>query len=158
MGEGLEVRQADGMELVTVIELLSPSNKSVPGCFEYQARRRDLILQHINLVEIDLLTAGRRIAMGGPLPPGDYYAFVSRPEAYPDCSVYAWSVRRPLPTLPIPLRLPDADVPLDLAAVVNEAYDRGRYARSLGYQVPLTLPLPPDDRDWAEGLAKGLRS
>jgi hypothetical protein len=150
----LEIRHVDGLELVTVIELLSPANKVGPGCYEYDAKRRDLVHSRVNLVEIDLLIAGRRLPMIGLLPRGDYFAFVARGPAMPDCSVYAWTVRMPLPTLPIPLRDPDPDVPLDLAAIVAMAYDRGRYARSIDYQAPLVLPLGPEDRAWAEELIR----
>ena len=58
-----------------------------------------------------------------------------------------------MPTIPIPLRAPDPDLPLDLADLFATAYERGRYARLIDYGVPLLLPLAPADRSWAEGLA-----
>ncbi len=63
--------------------------------------------------------------------------------------MYAWSVRRALPTIPIPLVPPDPDVPLDLAAVFATAYERGRYARSLDYAAALAAPMADEDRTWA---------
>jgi hypothetical protein len=151
----VEVYHLADSRLVTVIELLSPAIKVRPGSFEYDAKRRALFYRRVNLVEIDLLLGGRRLPLDGDLPRGDYYALVARGPAMPDCSVYAWTLRMPLPTLPIPLLDPDPDVPLDLAAVVALAYDRGRYDRSIDYEAPLSLPLGPDDRTWVEERARG---
>jgi hypothetical protein len=38
----------------------------------------------------------------------------------------------------VPLKAPDPDIMLDLAAVYKAAYDRGRYAKSIDYGKPLT--------------------
>jgi hypothetical protein len=59
-----------------------------------------------------------------------------------------------LPTIPIPLKAPDPDIPLDLAAIFATVYQRARYERSIDYQAPLGLPLSPADRAWAEELAR----
>jgi len=59
----------------------------------------------------------------------------------------------------IPLREPNSDVPLDLAAVLNAAYDRAAYDRSIDYAAPPDPPLAKDDAKWADKLLKsrGLR-
>ena len=88
--------------------------------------------------------------MARPLPRGDYFAFVSRTERRPRSDVYAWSLRDPLPTIPIPLLSPDPDIPLDLAAIFATVYQRGRYEQSIDYGEPLVLPLSAEDRAWAE--------
>ena len=150
----IEIRREPNWDLVTSIELLSPANKSGRGFSKYPVKRDDLIDRPVHLVELDLLVVGRRPPMDDPLPPGDYYAFVSRAEARPTSEVYAWSIRRPLPTIPIPLNAPDPDLPLDLAAVFAATYRRGRYERSIDYARPLDLPLAPDDRAWAEAKAR----
>src|SRR5439155_20452495 len=50
-------------ELVTVIEVLSPTNKlpGSDGSREYAHKRERLLESHVNLVEIDLLRGGQRI-------------------------------------------------------------------------------------------------
>jgi hypothetical protein len=63
--------------------------------------------------------------MGRPLR-GHYHALVSRTEKRPLSDVYSWSIRDPLPIIPIPLMAPDPDVPLDLAAIFNSIYQRGQ--------------------------------
>jgi hypothetical protein len=137
---------------VTVIEILSPTNKTGLGRGQYLQKRRELLDQPVHLVEIDLLLGGRRLPMGGPLPAGDYHAFVSRAEKRESSDVYAWSVRRTLPAIPIPLTAPDQDLSMDLAAVVARAYDQGRYQRLIQYGKPLDLPLSNEDQSWLRGL------
>jgi hypothetical protein len=150
----IEIRRRPDRSLVTAIEVLSPTNRIGEGFWDYQAKRRKLIHQDVHLVELDLLVRGRRLPMSQDLPPGDFFAFVSRAGHRPRCDVYAWSVRQPLPRIPIPLLAPDPDVVLDLPALFTTGYDRGRYARWLDYAAPLDLPLAPEDRAWAEELAR----
>ncbi len=78
------------------------------------------------------------------------HALLSRGDRRPQCDVFAWSVRQPLPRIPIPLRAPEADVMLDLPALVALGYERGRYARAIDHSAPLDLPLASADRAWAE--------
>jgi len=148
----IEIKRLPDLALVTVIEILSPTNKSGLGRSQYLQKRRELLDQPVHLVEIDLLLRGQRLPMGGPLPPGDYYAFVSRVEKRDSSDVYAWSIRRPLPAIPIPLSPPDPDLSLDLAAVVARAYDQGRYHRLIRYAHPLDLPLCTEDQNWLRAL------
>jgi hypothetical protein len=149
----IEILHRPERELITAIELLSPSNKSGEGYWVYQAKRSKLIRQNVHLVEIDLLLSGQRLPMRRELPRADFYAFVSRAGQRPTSDVFAWSVRQPLPRIPIPLRAPDPDVPLDLPSLFAYGYERGRYNRALDYSAPLDLPLASADRTWAEDLA-----
>jgi hypothetical protein len=152
----IEIYHLPEMELVTAIEILSPSNKGGSGRSDYLAKRNALIDQPVNLVEIDLLFNGSRMPMSGPLPPGDSVAIVARSERRPYADVYTWPLRQPLPVLPIPLRAPDPDVQLNLAEAFQMTYDRGGYSRVMRYGRPLpaSLPLSPEDRAWAETLAR----
>jgi Protein of unknown function (DUF4058) len=151
----IEIRNLPGLELVTVIEVLSPTNKTGAGRVEYLDKRDGYIDRPVNLVELDLLLGGRRLPMKRPMPPGDFYALVARAERRPDCDVYALSLREPLPSIPIPLKAPDPDVRLNLAEVFALAYERGRYGRTIDYGRSLDLPLQPEDRVWAEEIATG---
>lgn len=140
-------------DLVTVLELLSPANKVQPYRRDYLTRRNAILSRNVHLVELDLLVAGTRVPMKSALPPGDFHAVIGRSQRRPDCEVYSWSIRQPLPLLPIPLRSPDPDVRVDLATVYRTAFNRGRYERSIDYEAVLDLPLAPEDRAWAEGIA-----
>jgi Protein of unknown function (DUF4058) len=151
----LEILRRSDRKLVTVIELLSPTNKEGRGSDFYLLKRETLLAQPVHLVEIDLLVRGTRLPMKEPLPRGDYYAFVSRAERRFTGDVYAWSVRQPLPILPVPVLAPDPDAKLDLAALFRQAYDRGRYERELDYTGPPPAFLRSEDREWAKTLLAG---
>jgi hypothetical protein len=153
----IEIRHRPDRNLVTAIEVLSPTNKTGEGFHDYCSKRRSLIRQQVHLVEFDFLLKGRRLPMRQELPPGDFFVFTSRAERRPKCDVYGWSVRQALPRIPIPLLAPDPDIVLDLQSVFSTGYDRGRYARALDYAASLDLPLSQVDRAWAEELASKTR-
>lgn len=146
----IEILHQPDRALVATLELLSPANKEQPGRTEYLAKRRALIYQDVHLVELHLLLSGRRLPMDKPLPPADYYYFLSRAGQRPDCQVYRWGLRQSLPTLPVALRPPDADIHIDLGAVFATAYDRGRFGRRINYQRPLSISIREEDRKWIE--------
>jgi hypothetical protein len=148
----LEILHRPDRQLVAVVELLSPSNKAGGSRRDSLVRRNAILRQEdVHLVELDLLIGGERLPMRRPLPRGEFYAVVAGAGRRPDCDVYAWGLDDPLPPIPIPLREPDPDVVVDLAAVYSQAYERGRYARSIDRRAPLEPPLPPERRDRAEG-------
>lgn len=152
----VEIRKVPTRELVTVIEVLSPTNKRSAGRTEYLQKRRDLINAGVNLVEIDLLLSGRRLPMKKPLPPADYYLFVLRAHKLPMTDVYAWPMAHPLPPVPIPLQPPDEDVIVELRPLVDAVYDLGRYAMTIEYENPLPRSLAPADetRAWVATVTK----
>jgi hypothetical protein len=139
--------------LVAVVELLSPGNKAGTTRHDYLIKRNSLMTRDVHLIELDFLVGGQRLPMERPLPAGDYYALIARAERRPDCEVFAWTVRDPLPTIPIPLLPPDPDLRIALGPLFASVYERARYSRSLRYRAALTLPLAPEDRAWAEEVA-----
>ncbi len=92
---------------VTGIELLSPGNKQ-PGAVaqeRYLEKRASALHGGLHWVEIDLLRCGVRPRIPVPLPrSADYLSYVAQatPTGW-NHLVYAWSLRDPLPLLPIPL-------------------------------------------------------
>jgi hypothetical protein len=56
------------------------------------------------------------------------------PEAHRRSGITAASMR-----VPIPLRQPDPDIPLDLASAAGRAYEQGRYGRLVNYAAPVDL-------------------
>ena len=153
----IEVRRRPDRALVTVIEVLSPSNKTGDGLRDYTARRNQFLHQHVNFVEINLLVDGRRPAIASPWPASDYYALIARGDQHPRAGLIRWNLRDPLATIPIPLLPPDPDVLLDLQPVFARAYDDGRYARVLNYKAPPVARLSPADRAWAAEIARKAR-
>lgn len=150
----LVIRLRETMEVVTVLETLSPANKRPggDGRREYLQKREAILQSPTHLVEIDLLRGGLRLPTVTRLPPGDYYAIVSRRQRRPKAAVYAWTIRDRLPFILVPLKPGDPDVPLDLQEVFTTVYDRARYDLSLNYGATLEPPLGAHDADWARHL------
>lgn len=144
--------------LITVLELLSPTNKTDIGYGDFMSKQAALLRQRVHLVELDLLVGGTRLMTAVPLPPAHYYAIIARVDRRPDGDVYAWTVRDPLPMIPVPLKAPDQDVLVDLAPVFATAFERGRYAQSLRYGALPHLPLPADELAWCAERAAAVRS
>ncbi len=147
----LEIRDREEMNLVTIIEMLSPSNKK-PGADreQYLAKRALLLRSDAHFVEIDLLRGWPKMPMK-PDQHCDYCVMVSRVEHRPEAGIWPLELRSTLPTIPIPLRGPDLDISLDLQSILHETYDLAGY----GYHLYRGIPSPPlhaDDATWAAAM------
>ena len=150
---------SSGGRVITVIEVLSPSNKA-PGRarMAYQSKQRVFIEAGVNLVEIDLLRKGQRTfsmdeALLETKSPTPYMVCVFRGNQVGVRELYLLPLREPLPGISIPLRPEDRDVRLDLQQLLQETYRRGRYDRT-DYARPLDPPLAPEDAAWAAELLR----
>jgi hypothetical protein len=154
----VEIRVRETEELVTVIELLSPTNKrkGSVGWHEYLSKRHEVLFSQVHLVEMDLLRGGERMAMRerqGTMA-GDYRVLVSRWEWRPKAVAIGWSLREPLPTIPIPLKGRDEWAKLDLQEVFTTVYDRGGYRYLLDYNRPIEPPLSDEEQSWVQERLK----
>ena len=155
----IEIRDTANRQLVTAIEVLSPTNKRGDGRLEYLAKRRRILLSTAHLLEIDLLRQGQRVPMQKPLPSAPYFIFLSRAEKRPITEIWPISLKEPLPVVPIPLLPDDKDVALDLQQVFTTTYDLLGYDLAVDYTQRPEMPLPKEDMAWAETLLRtaGLR-
>lgn len=145
----LAIHSSDTRRLVTVMEVLSPTNKS-SGYRDYLAKRDEIFADAVHLVELDLLRGGRRLPTIEQLHAADYYAFVSRHPQLPKVDVYSWTLRESLPSIPIPLKSSDPDVALDLQAVLNTVYEESGYEASVDYEQDIVPALTPADAKWVQ--------
>ena len=148
----LKVIQPRTGRVVTVIEVLSPTNKQPgeDGLDAYLEKRNEFIATRTNLVEIDLLRGGERLPMSGELPQGDYYVYIGSAQRKPRVRVFAWPWRQALPGIPIPLLPEDGEVIVDLQEVSRVADDPSFYEKRLPYQEPLAPPLSPEAGAWVK--------
>ncbi len=147
----LEVFELDTGRVVTLIELLSPSNKANGrGREEYLAKRLQIMRSDAHFVEIDLLRGGERPAPPD-LPDCDYYALVSREEDRPSMGFWPVGLRDRLPDIPIPLLSPDAPAVVDLQTILDVTYDEAVYEYVIYRRRPEPL-LSPADAAWAAGF------
>ncbi|MGC8639695.1 MAG: DUF4058 family protein [Isosphaeraceae bacterium] len=149
-----------GRRVVTVIEVLSPSNKKPgPGRELYERKQEELREGQVSLVEIDLLRSGNRVLTlpFDRIPEGHHspYAVCVRRGWLPfQIEYYRLPLRERLPAIGIPLRQDDDDVPLDLQAVLDRCYEAGRYGDDIDYREQPDPPLELDDADWADTLLR----
>ena len=108
----LTIRDTRTREVITVIELLSPSNKLGDNRVQYLRKRRQLLRSATHFVEIDLLRGGPRMPVGG-VRRSDYRVMVSRQPDRPNVQVWRIGLRDLLPPLPIPVRSGEPDLRLE---------------------------------------------
>jgi len=151
------------MKLVTLIEVLSPTNKrSGPGKESYLAKQQEVLERDCHLVEIDLLRDGQRV-LSIPqwrleqLPPFDYVVCVSRWLRRTHFELYPRLLQQRLPRVAVPLAEPDSDVALDVQAALEQVHVEGRYARRLRYDEPCQPPLDDELQQWADECLRAFR-
>jgi hypothetical protein len=148
---------------VAGIELLSPGNKQSGSVAQqrYLEKRSSALHGGLHWIEIDLLRGGVRPPISVPLPePAAYLSYVAQatPTGW-NHLVYAWTLRDPLPLLPIPL-LGDDQAQLDLGRCFAAAYDRIAADDEVDYNTePPPPPFDKNDTAWIGRLLRerGLR-
>jgi hypothetical protein len=160
----VEIRDPSrGHHLITLIEIVSPSNKHPgPDRRAYERKQSEVLDSDASLIELDLLRTGERL-----LPHAELQQTVSTLESVPDYLVLVnrswtrsemprWQVfpallAGPLPVIPVPLRQGQEEPLLDLQFVFQRAYDSGPYRRgAVAYSRPPQPPLPEAWAAWAE--------
>lgn len=166
---GLEIRESylnildrdSGLQIVTVIEVVSPTNKYAgPGHNLYLRKQKEVLRSTAHLVEIDLLRSGPHVlavpeAVVRAEGEYDYLVSVNRADALREnFELYLRTIRERLPRIGIPLAEGDPDVALDLQTAVEQVYELGDYRETLNYKAACKPPLRSGDRKWAEQLVR----
>lgn len=146
----LRVETVPDRELVTIIEVLSPTNKA-PGreCLRYVRKREVIIGNGVNLVEIDLLRCWEPMPLETPPPSSDYRILVCRSWQRPGALLYPFSVKHRIPKFPLPL-LPEDEVgpEVDLGPIINVMHHTARYNQETRYRE--APPEPTFEREVGE--------
>jgi hypothetical protein len=163
----IEILPIDDQErVITLIELLSPSNKERGSRTrdQYRAKQREILAGKTHLLEIDLQRGGthtvavprHRLRRRGRF---DYVVALSRASNRGVSEVWPFTVRQRMPRISVPLEGEDPDIIIDLQPLFDRCYDRA-YSRRIDYRLDPPLALQPADADWADALLreKGLRS
>jgi hypothetical protein len=150
---------ASGGRLITVIEFLSPSNKYAgDGQEQYARKQQEIVAADINLVEIDLVRGGQRnlLQPDESLPESHrttYLACVRRGFGRDAYHIFRMPLTERLPAFRIPLRRRDPDAVLNIQALVDQAYEEGRYD-DLDYTKPCIPRLEGTEAAWADQVLK----
>src|SRR5690349_15538094 len=155
--EFIEVRQRSDGRLVTLLDVVSPANKTLDAArTAYLGKRQEAKNAGASLVEIDLILQGQptlEYSRDG-LPDWDYAVTVTRstqPERY---EIYTATLQKRLPRFRLPLASDDRDTVLDLHTAFTRCYDQGGFASKIDYGRDPGTTLGDDDRKWLTELLK----
>ena len=155
--EFIEIRQRGENRVITLVDVVSPANKTGPcGRQAYLAKRQECKNVSANLIEIDLVLQGQATLdySREGLPDWDYAVTVTR-SAQPDrYEIYTATLQKRLPRFRLPLASDDRDVVVDLHAAFSRAYDQGGFAALIDYQRDPATTLADDDKKWLGDLLK----
>lgn len=160
--EYIEIRNRTDGKLVTLLEVVSPANKTTPaGRLAYLDARQQAVSQKAGIVEIDLIMQGKPMLTYSRdgLPEYDYAVTVTRSNAPDRYEIYTSTLQKKLPKFKLPLAADDRDALLDLQAAFSRAYDLGTFANQIDYKAapPPDVPFTDAYRTWAEELLKQMK-
>ena len=156
----VEIKEVASKEVVTAIEILSPTNKRPgKGREQYDRKRQQIFNSRTHLVEIDLLRNWEPMLLLDCNLKTDYRILVSRQQQRPRANLYGFKLQNQIPLFPVPLQLGDTEPVIDLHDLLNRIYDRARYDLKIDYSASPTPRLSDTDAVWADNLLKqqGLR-
>jgi len=158
----LEVVEVASQQVVTIIEILSPSNKR-PGEDRqaYISKREKIFRTPMNFVEIDLLRDWPPMPFTFSQTNGHlshYRILVKRNVSVRHALLYPFSVRDPIPVFPLPLQPGDVEPPVRLGAALKGIYDEYGYDLCLDYNHPSEPPLNDADAQWAAEIVRAAKA
>jgi hypothetical protein len=156
----IEIRQRSDGRLVTLLDVVSPANKTTTaGRQAYLNNRRDGRDARANLVEIDLVLQGQPMLeySRDGLPEWDYAVTVTRATQPDRHEIYTATLQKPLPRFRLPLAGDDRDTVLNLQAAFGRAFDQGGFAEQIDYRREPPVPLGEKNRVLIAALLKELR-
>jgi hypothetical protein len=158
--EFIEIRQRSDGRLVTLVDVVSPANKSSEnGRKAYLEKRAEGKTAGASLVEIDLVLQGQPLLdySREGLPDWDYAVTVTR-SAQPDrFEIYTSTLQKRLPRFRLPLSGDDRDTVVDMHVMFGRTYEQGGFGAKIDYQREPTVPLAEEDRRWLNDLLKQQR-
>jgi hypothetical protein len=153
-----------GKQVVTVIELVSPTNKYAgAGRQSYVTKQQEVLGSQTHLVEIDLLRGGPHVLAvpewaARKTGPYEYLISVNRAQGLRNhFELYPRKLPERLPRMRIPLAGDDADAVVDLQVILEQVYEAGIYREQIDYAAPCKPLLSSADQAWANQLIQAAR-
>jgi hypothetical protein len=160
--EFIEIRNRTDGRLVTLLEVVSPANKTTPaGRQAYLDARQAAVNQKAGIVEVDLVMQGKptlTYSRDG-LPEYDYAVTVTRSNSPDRYEIYTATLQKRLPKFKLPLAADDRDALLDLQAAFARAYDLGTFSNLINYKgpPPADVPMTTEYKTWTDELLKQMK-
>jgi hypothetical protein len=153
----IEIRVRNDSRLVTLLDVVSPANKTTrAGREAYLAKRQEGRGCNANLVELDLVLQGHPMLdySREGLPDWDYLITVTRatqPERY---EIYTTTLQKRLPRFKLPLAPDDRETVLDLHTAFTRCYDQGGFAGKIDYAKEPPACVKDEDRGWLRDVLR----
>jgi hypothetical protein len=149
--ELLEIRQSNNGRLVTLVDIVSPTNKTtMRGRAAYLEKRREGRTVGASLVEIDLVLQGQPMLdySRETLPDWDFAVTVTRATQPDRYEIYTATLQKRLPRFRLPLAGDDRDTVVDLHTAFTRCYDQGAFSSKIDYRRDPVTTLTDEDRSW----------
>ena len=155
----LYVQRMPDWKVVTVVEVLSPTNKiRGEGRDNYLHKRAEFFNSRVSLVEIDLLRRWEPMPLETVAPLSHYRILVCRGWQRPNAVLYPFGVQQDIPKFTLPLQPGDDEPEVDLGALVSETHRRGRYGQIAGYaNRPPAPAFAAEVQKWVDSRLEAFR-
>ncbi|HVS40013.1 MAG TPA: DUF4058 family protein [Gemmataceae bacterium] len=156
----LEIRQRSDGKLLTLVDVVSPANKTTAsGRAAFLDQRREAKNAGASIVEIDLVLQGQptlEYSRDG-LPDWDYAVTTTRSTQAERYEIYTATLQKRLPRFRLALASDDRDLVCDLHTAFTRCYDQGGFASQIDYTRDPSTPLSEEDRRWLQEVLKQQR-
>jgi hypothetical protein len=155
--EFIEIRQRNDSRLITLLDIVSPANKTTnTGRQAYLDKRKEGKSAHANLVEIDLIMQGLPL-LDYPregLPEWDHAVTVTRASQPERHEIFTATLQKKLPKFRLPLAGDDRDTVVDLQAAFTRCFDQGDFMSQMDYQRDPATKLSDVNRRWLDDMLR----
>lgn len=157
--EFIEIRQRNDSRLITLIEIVSPTNKTTKtGRDSYLQKRNEARDLRANIVEIDLVLQGTPMleSTRTNLPEWDYVVTVTRAAQPERHEIYTSTLEKRLPRFRLPLATDDRDTVVDLQATFSRCFEQGDFRNRVNYKNPPVGKFLEPHRQWIQEYLSSL--
>jgi hypothetical protein len=159
--EMIEIRQRSDGRLITLVEVVSPANKTTAeGRKAYLTKREESRAVRASLVEVDLVLQGQPMLeySRDGLPEWDYAVTVTRSTQPEKHEIYTATLQKRLPRFRLPLASDDRDTVVDLQTTFTRAYDQANFGSTMDYGLNPAVKMNDDKRQWLRDYLRQLNS
>jgi len=141
--EYIEIIRRSDEQLVTLLDVVSPSNKmTTAGREAFLSTRQQAKVARASLVEVDFVLQGQPMLdySREGLPTWEYAVTVTRASQPERHEIYTATLQKRLPRFRVPLAAWDRDIVLDLQTVFSRCYERANFGGLINYRdAPVVL-------------------
>jgi hypothetical protein len=155
--ETIEIRHRSDGRLITLIDIVSPANKTTEsGRQAYLQRHRAARAENANVTEIDLVLQGKPMFEYSQedLPERDYAVVVTRATQPNRHEFYPCALQKRLPKFRLPMAGDDRDTIVDLHTTFLRSFEQGSFGERIDYARDPATTLQPEHQEWLDAFLK----